>query len=163
MRREHEVAKIARPVNLVQQGCQLDERGGFEVVQASQIRDVNRIGPQCLAHHRVRVIVQHQRLVCASLQAGKLMEHEPMASQELVDIGKERLVLIELNKFNLRLDDEATLQRLTRMRENLCLASLGIDFQQIAPLGPGFGHIVESNSVDIRDCCYLHKFGQTIE
>ena len=80
MRREYQVAQIERPIDLMQQGCQFEKRSGFEAIEASQIRDINRVGPQHLAQGRVRVVIQHERLVCAPRYAQKAVEHESVAS-----------------------------------------------------------------------------------
>jgi len=54
------------------------------------------------------------------------VEHEAAAAQQLIDIRKQGLVLVKWNELDFGLDDEALIESLAGMRQNLRLASLGI-------------------------------------
>src|SRR5580692_7569073 len=91
------------------------------------------------------------------------MEHEAASPQQLIDVSKEGLALVKWNKLDLGMDNEALLESPSSMRENFRLASLCVEFKQIAAVRADLGDIVEPNGVDILDCHYLHEIGQVIE
>ena len=91
------------------------------------------------------------------------MKHKAAPAQQAIDIREERLLLLKRNELDFALDDEASLKGFGCAMQNLRLASLSIQFEQITALLTDLSDVVEANGVDFRRRDHLHQLGQIIE
>ena len=89
------------------------------------------------------------------------MQREIARAEKRVDVGEQRLILVERNEFHFHIDDKRRVQTLARALEHHHLAPLNVDFEKID--AGGFRNVVEPGGSDLMCFHHLEIFGETLE
>src|SRR5690348_526505 len=77
-----------------------------EKMRSDRFLDEDGIAPHQLAQAGIDVVADEQRAEDAADRWVEAVEHEALAAQVLLDVGEQRLVAIEGQELDLRLDDQ---------------------------------------------------------
>src|SRR5438874_11692470 len=111
----------------MQDGGKLEKRARLQRLEGREIAHINRVAPGCLLRRRRAVMVDEFWLERQAVRL-HLMQHESPRAQQGVDVGEERLILIERDEIHLYVDDQSRFPTLERALEDSDLASLPVGF-----------------------------------